>query len=1278
MNSNAQDPNEEIFEESSTPVTSPPTDPVEPSSSTASLQTDNPQSGSVKMAAANFNIPPPAKFDPKTDDWDHWIKRYELFEAATERDGLSDKVRINTLIYVMGNNAADIYDSFKLSGEDIQYAIVKQKFKDHFKGKVALVFERTQFVRRFQQDKESVLTFIEDLQRRADLCSFGDLRDQMVHTQIIAGLRDSHLRRRLMANDNLTLDQVIKEVKSAEITKHQDQILQNPSSAADISEIHDRKVPENKCRGPKSKHYGVSSKAKKKSCYRCGAQPGHPPQRCPAKDATCNACNKKSHFSKIGNSEVHFKIDTGADVTVIPEEVFRKCNLGKLRYTSKRLFGADHKGLCVIGTIRDTLSLGEKCVTEDIYVVKGLKEPILGQPAIQKLNLLARINEIQSQSYEESIKAKYPQLFHGLGELEGEYEIKLKSDAQPFAIMTPRRVPLPIKSKVKEELARMEKLGVIRKVDKPTNWCAGMVTVPKPNGKIRICVDLTKLNENVCRETYPLPKIEALLGEIGESTVFTKIDANSGFWQEKLAENSQLLTTFLTPFGRYCFQRLPFGLKSAPERFQKRMLYELEGLEGVICIMDDILLHGNTQKQHDERLEAVLTRLIRARITLNPEKCEFSRKQLKFAGLSLSAQGIGPDPDKTAAIEKMEKPQNVAELRRFLGMMNHQQKFIENLSEKSMPLRDLLSSKNKWHWNASSYGLGAVLLQVQEDDSKKPIAYASRSMTSTEQRYAQIEKEALATTWACEKFADFVLGKEFLIETDHKPLVPLLGSKCLQDMPPRIQRFRMRLMRYSYQIVHVPGKDLTTADTLSRAPLHRSLTKDEKKLNEDLNLYVSHIVECLPTTERRLQEIRLHQDEDEVCSKLKLFCSEGWPEKHHLNCSLQPYWQYRAEITVQQGILMKDDRVIIPSVLRLDVLDKIHTGHQGIQKCRERAKSGVWWPNLSKQIEDLVRECPTCIKTKTNRAEPMIPTQLPERPFQKVGTDLFEWKGQEFVLGVDYFSRYCEIGVLRKATFQEVINHLKAIFARHGIPETVISDNGPQYSAEFTKFAEKWGYTHITSSPKYPQSNGEAESMVQTTKTLLTKSDDPYEALLAYRATPLENGFSPAELCMGRRLRTTLPTTPSKLTPQWPELTTLREKEAKIKTEQMKEYNRRHAVKELSNLSPGDRVYIPDRKENAVVVSKTPQPRSYYLDTDSNATVRRNRRKLNPNPKEAKYTTESPPPYPPETSKDQPPIPAEKNEAFMSAQKSSIPVPVPGTTTRSGRKVNPPKRLGFD
>ena len=254
--------------------------------------------------------------------------------------------------------------------------------------------------------------------------------------------------------------------------------------------------------------------------------------------------------------------------------------------------------------------------------------------------------------------------------------------------MTPRRVALPLKAKVREELDRMEKLGVIRKVEEPTPWCAGMVVVPKSNGKVRICVDLTKLNESVCRENHPLPEIDTLLGEIGQFKVFTKLDANSGFWQQKLANESQLLTTFLsTPFGRYCYERMCFGLKSAPEVFQRKMQTELQGIEGVICIMDDVLIHGKSQAEHDERLDLVLTRLNKANVTLNPDKCEFSKPKLKFAGYLISSKGIEIDPEKTGAIEKMERPRNVSDLRRFLGMVNHLQKFITNLAEKTKPLR---------------------------------------------------------------------------------------------------------------------------------------------------------------------------------------------------------------------------------------------------------------------------------------------------------------------------------------------------------------------------------------------------------------------------------------------------------------------------------------------------------------------------------------------------------------------------------------------------------------
>ena len=310
---------------------------------------------------------------------------------------------------------------------------------------------------------------------------------------------------------------------------------------------------------------------------------------------------------------------------------------------------------------------------------------------------------------------------------------------------------------------------------------------------------------------------------------------------------------------------MPFGIKSAPKHYQKKMIQILDGLDGHISIIHHMLIHGKTQKEHDERVRAVLKKLDEAGATLNPEKCEFSKREVKFAGHVIREDGIRSDPEKIESVQGMTTLQNVSDVRRFLGMVNQLGRFIPHLAEKTKPLRDLLSKKNQFHWrqaqqesfnklkdefistpvlahydsqkatilsaNASSFFLGAMLLQEQDNKEKKPVAYASRSMTSTEQRYAQIEKEALATTWACEKFNDYILGKDILIETDHKPLVPLFGSKTLDELPPSFQRFRMRLMKYSFKMLHVPGKELVTADTLSRAPLDKQLSKEDERLN---------------------------------------------------------------------------------------------------------------------------------------------------------------------------------------------------------------------------------------------------------------------------------------------------------------------------------------------------------------------------------------------------------------------------------------------------------------
>ena len=241
----------------------------------------------------------------------------------------------------------------------------------------------------------------------------------------------------------------------------------------------------------------------------------------------------------------------------------------------------------------------------------------------------------------------------------------------------------------------MEQLGVIARIQEPTEWCSGMVVVPKANGQVRICVDLTKFNQNVCRERYPLPAVEQILAQLSGATVFTKLDANSGFWQMPLSPASAPLTTFITPFGRFCFHRLPFGITSAPEYFQCQMSEMLKDLDGVLCLMDDVLVYGKTVSEHDERLDKVFQTMQKAGMTLNKEKCQFLQKRIMFLGQLIDESGIRPDPGKVAAIKTMTVPSNVAQLRRFLGMINHLSKFAPNLADKTKPLRDLLIKNNQ-------------------------------------------------------------------------------------------------------------------------------------------------------------------------------------------------------------------------------------------------------------------------------------------------------------------------------------------------------------------------------------------------------------------------------------------------------------------------------------------------------------------------------------------------------------------------------------------------------
>lgn len=299
-----------------------------------------------------------------------------------------------------------------------------------------------------------------------------------------------------------------------------------------------------------------------------------------------------------------------------------------------------------------------------------------------------------------------------------------------------------------------------------------------------------------------------------------------------------------------------------------------------------------------------------------------------------------------------------------------------------------------------------------------------------------------------------------------------------------------------------------------------------------------------------------------------------------------------------------------------------------------------------------------------------MPTERPERPWQKLGTDLFVLGGKNDLLVVDYFSRYVEIAPLSHTKSMDIIVPLKSIFARHGIPEVLMSDNGPQFSGlAFTSFADLFGFRHITSSLRFPQSNGEAERAVQTVKNLLKKSADPYLPLLAYRATPLQSGYSPAQLLMGRCLRTTVPTLPCQLDPALPDCVAFKQKEKERGISDAANYNRRHRTIPLSVLSPVEQVWVTDAKSSGTVLQNHSTPRSYLVDLPQ-VVVRRNRQHLISLHTPACDRGGSP-------QQQQPEPPSEQAPVSPAVVPQASPLVTPTCRTRFGRAIVKHSRLNL-
>ena len=582
---------------------------------------------------------------------------------------------------------------------------------------------------------------------------------------------------------------------------------------------------------------------------------------------------------QINNCPVVCKIDTGAECNVISESVLNSITHDPILPSTTVLRAYGGKKLPTVGKLKLNCKLNGLEFNAYFHVVKLKVKTILGLDSCSKLKLVNPgcahkpqqltpdhidthvythhndtdkvINPVLHDDTLEKFIDSFKDVFDEktVGCMKNwNCSIKLKSHCEP--VVNPvRRIPFTIKDRVINELKRMEKLKIIKQVDEPTEWVNSMVIVNKPDNQLRICLDPTQLNKFVMREHIQIPTADEIFAQISEASVFSKLDLKNGYWQLPLTKESSYLTTFNTPIGRFRYLRMPFGLNSANEIFQKKMTQIFAGLAGVIVIFDDILIVAKDAKEHYEYLEKCLERCREVGIRLNLPKCEFFTKSVKYIGHIIGKDGITADPDKIKDIIEMPKPTDRKSLQRLLGMVTYLGRYIPNLSHITEPLRQLLHKNSKFVWSfeqekclqnikeilisnkvlayydvdadvelhadASKDGLGACLIQ-----KNRPVAYASRSLTVTEKNYAQIEKELLSVVFAVERFHQYIYAKHVNVYTDHKPLIPLM-KRPIHEAPARIQRLLLRLLRYDITLIFKPGKEHIIPDTLSRACANR-------------------------------------------------------------------------------------------------------------------------------------------------------------------------------------------------------------------------------------------------------------------------------------------------------------------------------------------------------------------------------------------------------------------------------------------------------------------------
>lgn len=866
----------------------------------------------------------------------------------------------------------------------------------------------------------------------------------------------------------------------------------------------------------------------------------------------------------LNGTQKTFEVDSGAKFSLLSETEFNKLKLN-IPIQQSNLAFRSYTGNVVkpLGKVFVRIQYEGKEMTGDLHIVPDGHDALLGRQWIRGLQIeLNRIdrktvsnstsNSTHMINSVEDIFQKFPNVFEEkIGCVPNcQVQLQLRPNAKPV-FTKERSVPYALQEKVEKELDSLEAQGIISPV--PTSdWGSPLVCIPKPDGKnVRLCVDYKcGVNERLVQANHPIRRIDDVIHSLRGSKYYCKLDLYKAYLHLKVDTESAQIQTISTHRGTYLMNRLSFGIKTAPSEFNRILTQILQGLQKVEAYFDDIVIHGKTIEECTTNLFACLQKLSDYDLHVNKTKCTFFVEKIDYLGYVIEQNKITKSPEKVRAIQDMPRPSNADEVRRFLGLITYYSKFIPDFSSISYPLRCLLRKNKRWLWtsqceaaflklksvmcsdkvltpfdpqlpvvlatDASPYGIAAVLSHTI-DNIEHPIAYASRSLTSSEQNYSQLDREALGLVFGVTHFYNYLYGKHFTLITDNQPLTRIFHpNKSLPQMTSaRLLRYASFLSGFDYTVQFKKGKENENVDCMSRAPISKQ-TSAEQEIGEEVNQLYEEVILQISSNKVTCQVIREETERDNelknIIHKMKNNSDE-------------------TDYTLVEGILFRNDRVVIPASLQSQILIELHATHLGITKMKQLARRYVYWPKIDRDIERLVRSCESCAQIKSNPPKISVhPWECPQENWERIHIDYAgPFQNAYFLVCVDAKSKWVEIKILETApTSANTINLLENIFSTHGYPTVIVSDNHSIFqSEEFRTYCTTQGMFQKFIAPGHPATNGLAERNIQTFKNRLKAlTNDPaplqrkvQKILLRYRATPLACGKSPAELYLHRKIK---------------------------------------------------------------------------------------------------------------------------------------------------------------